>query len=157
MPPPGGKLSLVDTLECALLWDLLDEPHIAGRRLSVLQIRDRVKELGADPDTVAEEFDLSVADVHHALADYYDHLDEMEAPEWRILLDETVSRRVEAELDSRGCDVEHVVDALGAGVDDLPDDGLLRLQEYTLLNSRSRRISSSTPYSRMPRPIAVGR
>lgn len=41
--------------------------------------------------------------------------------EWRFLLDENVSRRVEKELDGRGYNVEHVVDALGAGVDDLPD------------------------------------
>lgn len=59
--------------------DLLDEPHIDGRRISVLQLRDRVKEFGADPETVAEEFDLDVADVYHALAYYYDHQAEMEA------------------------------------------------------------------------------
>jgi predicted nuclease of predicted toxin-antitoxin system len=40
---------------------------------------------------------------------------------WQFLLDENVSRTVEGELDGRGFSVEHVVDALGPGVDDLPD------------------------------------
>lgn len=58
--------------------DLLDEPHIEGRRISVLQIHDRVKEFGADPEAAAEEFDLDVADVYHALAYYYEHREDME-------------------------------------------------------------------------------
>lgn len=58
--------------------DLLTEPHIAGRRISVLQIYDLVCGRGDTPKEVAETFDLDVADVYHALAFYYDHVDEME-------------------------------------------------------------------------------
>lgn len=57
---------------------LLDEPHIEGRRLSVLQVRDRVKDLGQEPEAVAEEFDLDVADVYSALAYYYANPDVMD-------------------------------------------------------------------------------
>lgn len=56
----------------------LDEPHIRGRRVSVLQVYDRVTDLGRDPQTVADEYELSVADVHRALAYYYENEEEME-------------------------------------------------------------------------------
>ncbi|MGB9966247.1 DUF433 domain-containing protein [Halobacterium hubeiense] len=59
--------------------DLLDEPHIEGRRISVLQLHDRVKELGADPENVADEYALDVADVYRALAYYYENPEEMQA------------------------------------------------------------------------------
>ncbi|HET7323578.1 MAG TPA: DUF433 domain-containing protein [Halococcus sp.] len=57
--------------------DLMSEPHIVGRRISVLHIFDKVKGRGDSPESVAETFDLDLADVHHALAFYYDHPDEM--------------------------------------------------------------------------------
>lgn len=59
--------------------ELMDEPHIAGRRLSVLRIYDLVKGRGDSPETVASTFDLDLADVYRALAYYYDHPDEMRA------------------------------------------------------------------------------
>lgn len=43
------------------------------------------------------------------------------SPVWRFLLDENISRRVEEELESRGYEAEHVVEALNPGVDDLSD------------------------------------
>lgn len=43
------------------------------------------------------------------------------AADWTFLVDENVSRAVQAELEARGYPVEHVVDALGPGVDDVPD------------------------------------
>lgn len=58
--------------------DLLAEPHVAGRRISVIQIFDLVCGRGDRPKNVAETFDLDVADVYHALAFYYDHEEEME-------------------------------------------------------------------------------
>lgn len=57
--------------------DLLDEPHIAGRRVSVRQVYALVEERGVDPETVADRYDLDVADVYHALAYYHDHPREM--------------------------------------------------------------------------------
>lgn len=58
--------------------DLLDEPHIEGCRVSVLEVRDRVEELGLDPETVADEFALDVADVYRALAYYHENSAEMQ-------------------------------------------------------------------------------
>lgn len=58
--------------------ELLDEPHVAGRRVSVLQLRDRVEEVGEHPADVAEGYDLDVAAVYQALAYYHTHTEEME-------------------------------------------------------------------------------
>lgn len=57
--------------------DLMGEPHIAGRRVSVRQVYALVEERGVDPGQVADRFDLDVADVYHALAYYHDHVREM--------------------------------------------------------------------------------
>lgn len=59
--------------------DVHDEPHIEGRRVTVLQIHERVEGRGLDPDTVAARFDLDVAAVYYALAYYHDHPAEMAA------------------------------------------------------------------------------
>jgi uncharacterized protein (DUF433 family) len=58
--------------------DLMDEPHVAGRRISVLQVYEQVEGAGLEPKQVADRFDLDVADVHYALAYYYDNPREME-------------------------------------------------------------------------------
>ena len=57
--------------------DLLSEPHIRGRRISVRQVYALVEERGEDPEAVADQYDLDVADVYHALAYYHDHPREM--------------------------------------------------------------------------------
>lgn len=57
--------------------DLLSEPHITGRRISVRQVYALVEDRGEDPEAVADRFDLDVADVYHALAYYHDHPREM--------------------------------------------------------------------------------
>lgn len=62
--------------------DLMGEPHIAGHRVSVRQVYALVEERGIDPETVADRYDVDVADVYHALAYYHDHpreLSEIEA------------------------------------------------------------------------------
>ena len=53
--------------------NLLSEPHIEGRRISVRQIHKLVEEREQNPEAVADRFDLDVADVYHALAYYHDH------------------------------------------------------------------------------------
>ncbi|WP_348609749.1 DUF433 domain-containing protein [Halobaculum rarum] len=40
-----------------------------------------IEERGVDPETVADRYDLDVADVYHALAYYHDHPREMSAVE----------------------------------------------------------------------------
>ena len=57
--------------------DLMGEPQIAGHRVSVRQVYALVEERGIDPETVADRYDLDVADVYHALAYYHDHPREM--------------------------------------------------------------------------------
>jgi uncharacterized protein (DUF433 family) len=59
--------------------DLMREPHIAGRRISVLHIFDWVEGRGLSPQTVADRFDLDIADVYAALAYYHDNPAEMKA------------------------------------------------------------------------------
>jgi len=58
--------------------ELHDEPHIDGSRITVLQIYERVEERGLEPETVAERYNLGVADVYRALTYYYDNLEQME-------------------------------------------------------------------------------
>ena len=77
--------------------DILSEPHVRGRRISVRQIYALVEEHDEDPEAVADRFDLDVADVYHALAYYHDHPREMrEVEEARNkateAFDETVER-----------------------------------------------------------------
>jgi len=55
----------------------MSEPHIRGRRISVRQVHDLVENRGEDPESVADRYDLDVADVYHALAYYHDHPREM--------------------------------------------------------------------------------
>ena len=57
---------------------LMDEPHVEGRRVSVLQVYDAVEGRGLEPGTVADRLDLDVADVYHALAYYHDNPREMQ-------------------------------------------------------------------------------
>ena len=54
------------------------EPRIEGRRIGVLHVVTRVLD-DETPEEVAADFDLDVADVYRALADYYDHHEEMRA------------------------------------------------------------------------------
>ena len=50
----------------------MDEPHIVGRRVSVRQMYAPVEEHDVDPETVADRYDLDVADVYRVLAYYHD-------------------------------------------------------------------------------------
>jgi uncharacterized protein (DUF433 family) len=57
--------------------DLMSEPHVRDRRISVRQVYALVEDHGEDPEAVADRYDLDVADVYHALAYYHDHPREM--------------------------------------------------------------------------------
>lgn len=54
------------------------QPRIAGRRIGVLDIYENVVGRGDDPETLAAQLDLDVADVYRALTYYYDNPREME-------------------------------------------------------------------------------
>jgi uncharacterized protein (DUF433 family) len=53
------------------------KPRLDGRRISVIQVAELVLDYGEDPATVADQLDISLADVHEALAYYYEHPSEM--------------------------------------------------------------------------------
>ena len=55
------------------------DPRLEGRRISVLQIADMVRHGDHTPEYVADQLDLSLAEVYTALAYYYSHPDEMDA------------------------------------------------------------------------------
>jgi len=54
------------------------KPRLEGRRIGVLQIAELVLDAGEDPATVADQLEIGLAEVHEALAYYYDNLDEMD-------------------------------------------------------------------------------
>lgn len=70
------------------------DPRIEGRRLSVFFIHKQVEERGLDPQSVAERYDLDVADVYRALAYYHENPGEMAAIQRR-----REKRRTDAEND----------------------------------------------------------
>jgi uncharacterized protein (DUF433 family) len=57
--------------------EIHDEPHIAGSRITVRLIHERVEEAGLTPESVADRHNLDLSDVYHALAYYHDHPAEM--------------------------------------------------------------------------------
>jgi uncharacterized protein (DUF433 family) len=63
--------------------EIHDEPHLEGRRITVRQIVERVEDAGLVAETVADQYDLALADVYRALTYYYDHPEEMAAVERR--------------------------------------------------------------------------
>jgi len=54
------------------------KPHIAGRRITVQNIVIWHEYMGKSPDEISAEHDLTLADVHAALAYYFDHHEEIE-------------------------------------------------------------------------------
>jgi uncharacterized protein (DUF433 family) len=57
--------------------EIMNEPHIHGRRITVRQVYALVETRDEDPEAVADRYDLDVADIYHALAYYHDHPREM--------------------------------------------------------------------------------
>lgn len=55
------------------------EPRLEGRRIAVRQIAELVIDGSNSPTSVADQLSISPADVHLALAYYYDNPDEMAA------------------------------------------------------------------------------
>ncbi len=63
--------------------DIHDEPHIAGSRVTVRFVHDRVEEGGVSPKRVAAQYGLDIADVYEALAYYHKNSELMGAVEER--------------------------------------------------------------------------
>ena len=79
------------------------KPRIEGRRISVLHVVDQIQS-GRTPEEVTTQFDLTLGEVHTALAYYYEHPKEMRE------LREEIAERVR----------EHREEAI-TGPDDLPE------------------------------------
>lgn len=58
---------------------LSGRPRIADTRIGVHHIVVWHEQLGMSPDDIASEYDLSLGDVHAALAYYYTHQSEIDA------------------------------------------------------------------------------
>ena len=66
-----------------IVQEVHDEPHIKGSRITVRHVYERVHGRGLRPETVAERYNLDIADVYHALAYYHEHPEEMREVEQR--------------------------------------------------------------------------
>jgi len=53
------------------------EPRIDGTRVGVRHVAARVIDSGQSPAHVADQLDVSLADVYESLSYYYAHIDEM--------------------------------------------------------------------------------
>ena len=60
-----------------IVQEVHDEPHIEGSRITVRHVYERVHGQGLRPETVAERYNLDIADVYRALAYYHEHPEEM--------------------------------------------------------------------------------
>jgi uncharacterized protein (DUF433 family) len=69
------RLDIVETVSIDNI--IGGKPRLAGRRISVLQVAEMVLEDSHTPETVADQLDCSLAEVHTALAYYYDNPGEM--------------------------------------------------------------------------------
>jgi uncharacterized protein (DUF433 family) len=59
--------------------DIADgKPHLAGRRLTVQNIAIWHEQMGYSVDEIAEQYNLSLAEIYAALAYYYDHKEEID-------------------------------------------------------------------------------
>ena len=54
------------------------KPRIAGHRITVQNIAIWHERMGISPDEIATEYDLTLGDLHAALADYFDHREEID-------------------------------------------------------------------------------
>lgn len=57
------------------------DPRVEDTRITIFDIKQRVIDNDEDPHVVAGEYDLSMAELFHALAYYYEHREDLEARE----------------------------------------------------------------------------
>ncbi len=70
-----------------------EQPRIAGRRISVADVAVWHERMGKSVDEICAEYDLTLAQVHAALAYYFDHKAEIDA---RLADDEALAERMRA-------------------------------------------------------------
>jgi uncharacterized protein (DUF433 family) len=74
------------------------KPHLAGHRIRVVDVAIWHEKLGLSADAIASKYDLSLAEVHAALAYYFDHRVELEA---ELQADETFITEMKRRLPGR--------------------------------------------------------
>lgn len=74
------------------------KPRIRGRRVTVQDIAIWHERLGKSADEIASEYDLSLGDVHAALAYYFDHREEIDA---RMTEDRAFADALRAQIPSK--------------------------------------------------------
>jgi uncharacterized protein (DUF433 family) len=79
------------------------EPRIAGTRITLRHVH-RLAESGLSPAAIAERHDLSVSDVHRALAYSHEHADELAA------IDDQEARRERDALDDGAVSFDAITD-----------------------------------------------
>lgn len=72
------NISHMSQQKTRIVQDILDEPHIDGRRVPVLTIVERVEGRGLTPQTVADRHNLDISEVYAALLYFHDHPREFE-------------------------------------------------------------------------------
>ena len=72
-------------------------PRVRGRRITVQDIAIWHERLGKTADEIASEYDLTLADVHAALAYYFDHREDIDA---RIVEDRAFAEALRARTPS---------------------------------------------------------
>lgn len=78
------------------------DPRIEGTRITVLDIKQRVIDANENPHVVAGEYGVSMADLFHALAYYYDNRDEFREREREAETARREGERRTRELIERG-------------------------------------------------------
>jgi uncharacterized protein (DUF433 family) len=83
------------------------KPRIVGRRITVSDVATWFLQMGQTIDEIVQDYDLSHAQVHAALAYYYDHRAEIDAREATDLakaeaLRQQYPSKLQAKLTSRG-------------------------------------------------------
>ncbi len=83
------------------------KPRIVGRRITVSDVATWFLQVGLSVDQIVKDYDLSHAQVHAALAYYYDHRSEIDAREAADLaeverLRQLYPSKLQAKLANRG-------------------------------------------------------
>lgn len=78
------------------------KPRIAGHRITVQNIAIWHERMGKSVDEIAAEYDLTLADIHAALAYYFDHREEIDqAIEADRVMAETVRKQTPSKLQQK--------------------------------------------------------
>jgi uncharacterized protein (DUF433 family) len=72
-------MAIVETNHIAIEPTVLGgKPHVAGHRIGVSHIAVWIIYQGASPESIADEFGLSLGEIYAALSYYYDHKEEID-------------------------------------------------------------------------------